>query len=795
MLTIKNGAFYMNGTPTFLFGAECHYFRLDPEEWRDRLLQIKEAGCNLVSTYIPWLWHEPIQGEFDFTGTSHPRRNLLGFLKLCDEIGFKVMVRPGPYVMSELKREGIPEWLINNYSEVIARTESGNLHPARLVSYLHPLYLQLAMNWYDEVLTILRPFMEDRAGPVVMIQLDNEIGMLQWVTNSADFHPLTMQRFHDFAKGSHASQKHMVTDDEREDRVPSSFDQLNEDEKNLWSHFIWSEFCRYEYSEYVSRLEERVREHQISALTVINVHGFKDLSIYSRGTDYPIGISQLRTAALRHDCCIAGDFYPGHITYDNFHDVILSTVLTACISSKEQPIFSAEFQSGRLSDRPTVSASDMNLLTRLCISHGMNALNYYMFCAGDNPENIGLFGTRHEWQAPIASDGSQRAGYMMAKEIGQMISSVQEELVLSKIDVDTHIGFYSPYYMTETNWPSSKAVQSMIQEVTSIRENFVFDGVWRLLAAANLSYDAVDLLGEKVLDPKDYPSLWVGTTPRMDAEVQQKLLDYVESGGKLCLTPYLPEHDLNGRPCRILADAVQVELGDPEHGYQLVDFRNYPSTFCRMHLKIYGVPDHEIIATSADDPRVCAAFYKKIKRGNLMLLGVGMLHEYQYQMDVIQSVADRMGIHASVYRTHPRIHATIRRGAHGSFLSLLNLDEELASTQVKTGAEVLFDQAFINVPARSGLLLPLMLQVGGMTLRYSTMEIFQKQIDDQVVRIGFRATNKRERVCISPGWTVSAIGATLFQNNAEDQVEITCELDVEQIHEKRHIFLIFYRIV
>ena len=790
MLTIKNGAFFIDDNPTFLFGAECHYFRVDPEQWRDRLLQIKEAGFNLVSTYVPWLWHEPEQGKFDFTGKTHPRRNLLDFLKLCDEIGFKVMVRPGPYVMSELKREGIPEWIIENYSEVIARTITGNLHPARLVSYLHPVFLQLVRDWYDAVLTQIRPLMEDRSGPIVMIQLDNEIGMLQWVTNSADFHPLTMERYRTFVEENRLSQSGKLLN-----QASDSLEKFSEEEQCLSDHFMWSEFCRMEYSTYVSHLQELVRKNGINALTVINVHGFKDLSIYSRGTDYPIGISQLRTAALLHDCCVAGDFYPGHITYDNFHDIILSTVLTACISSKEQPIFSAEFQSGRLSDRPTVSSSDMNLLTRLCISHGMNALNYYMFCAGDNPEDIGLFGTRHEWQAPIASDGSRREGYATAQDLGRMISSVHEDLVLAKKEVDTHIGFYSPYYMTETDWPPSAAVKTMIQEVTSIRENYVFDGLWRLLAAANLTYDAVDLLKEGQLDSKEYPTLWVGTTRCMEAEVQQKLLDYAKSGGKLCLSPFLPEYDLNGRPCRILADAIQIEMGNEEYGYQLVDFRGHPSTFCRVHLKMYGIPDHEIIATSKDEPQVCTALYKRIERGNLMLLGVGMLHEYQYQIDVLKEIADQMGIRASVSCTHSRVHATMRRGERGSFLSLLNMDEKPAWTQIKANDEILFDQALVQVPARSGLMLPFMLQIGTLVLRYSTMEIFQKQAGDQVVTLGLRATGESGIVCISSGWTVSVTGASSSEESMGDGIRITCTWSHEQVHQDHHILMILNRIV
>ena len=63
---------------------------------------------NMVSFYIPWDFHEPVEGKFDFDGTTdedgdgnpdYPSRDVKTFIRMIKERGFKyIMVRPGPYI-------------------------------------------------------------------------------------------------------------------------------------------------------------------------------------------------------------------------------------------------------------------------------------------------------------------------------------------------------------------------------------------------------------------------------------------------------------------------------------------------------------------------------------------------------------------------------------------------------------------------------------------------------------------------------------------------------------------------
>lgn len=57
--------------------------------------------------YIEWRQHEPRRGVFDFTGDN----DIESFVKIAEEEGLLVILRPGPYICAErdLVSKSIPE--------------------------------------------------------------------------------------------------------------------------------------------------------------------------------------------------------------------------------------------------------------------------------------------------------------------------------------------------------------------------------------------------------------------------------------------------------------------------------------------------------------------------------------------------------------------------------------------------------------------------------------------------------------------------------------------------------------
>lgn len=98
-----------NGTPWLPSSGELHYSRLPRELWEVELDKMKEAGLDIVSTYIFWIHHEEIEGEFRWDGNL----NLGEFIDLCHERGLEVALRIGPWAHGECRNGGHPDWLLH----------------------------------------------------------------------------------------------------------------------------------------------------------------------------------------------------------------------------------------------------------------------------------------------------------------------------------------------------------------------------------------------------------------------------------------------------------------------------------------------------------------------------------------------------------------------------------------------------------------------------------------------------------------------------------------------------------
>ena len=150
--------FYLDGKPFKIISGAIHYFRIVPEYWRDRLEKCRAMGCNTVETYIPWNMHEPRKGEFCFDGML----DLIQFVKIAQEVGLYVILRPSPYICAEWEFGGLPAWLLS---------EEG----MRLRVCYEP-FLKHVEEYYQVLMPLITPLQVTYGGPVIMMQVENEYG-------------------------------------------------------------------------------------------------------------------------------------------------------------------------------------------------------------------------------------------------------------------------------------------------------------------------------------------------------------------------------------------------------------------------------------------------------------------------------------------------------------------------------------------------------------------------------------------------------------------------------------------
>lgn len=158
ILTYKDNDFYMDGEKYTVRSGAMHYFRIPKEYWHDRLLKLKECGLNTVETYVPWNLHEPKEGQFDFSNNL----NIEEYIALANELGLKVILRPGPYICAEWEFGGFPAWLLK-YEKMTLRCNDA-------------LYMSKVKRYLDALLCRVRKHLASNGGPIIMIQIENEYG-------------------------------------------------------------------------------------------------------------------------------------------------------------------------------------------------------------------------------------------------------------------------------------------------------------------------------------------------------------------------------------------------------------------------------------------------------------------------------------------------------------------------------------------------------------------------------------------------------------------------------------------
>ncbi|MCZ4098716.1 hypothetical protein C8250_034330 [Streptomyces sp. So13.3] len=112
-IELRDGILHTDGVPGLLATADYPYYRDHASVWRKRLRTLRdETGIRVISSYIPWRHHQPdADSPPDFTGATRPDRDLLGFLRICAELGLSVIAKPGPFIHAETNYGGLPDWI------------------------------------------------------------------------------------------------------------------------------------------------------------------------------------------------------------------------------------------------------------------------------------------------------------------------------------------------------------------------------------------------------------------------------------------------------------------------------------------------------------------------------------------------------------------------------------------------------------------------------------------------------------------------------------------------------------
>jgi len=153
-LAVNSRYLLLDDKPWFPVMGEFHYSRYPVADWERELLKMKAGGIRVVSTYIFWIHHEEIEGQFDWSG----QRDLRRFVDLAGKHGLYVWVRIGPWAHGEARNGGLPDWVLRK-----SVTRSND-----------PAYLKYVGRFYGEIGRQLHGLFWKDGGPIVGVQIENE---------------------------------------------------------------------------------------------------------------------------------------------------------------------------------------------------------------------------------------------------------------------------------------------------------------------------------------------------------------------------------------------------------------------------------------------------------------------------------------------------------------------------------------------------------------------------------------------------------------------------------------------
>jgi len=642
---IQEDSFYLNNKKVFLISGEIHYFRIKRGLWDKHLDAAKEAGITTISTYVPWAWHESTEGIFDFDGTTCPERDLKGWVQRCQDRGLLCILKPGPFILAEYRGAGLPDWFMDQFrDEVKMRNSKGEIFPSDGVSLFSQKYLEKVTLWYDQIMPFISQRQISAGGPVIMMQICNEIGVFSWLAHQADYCSAVSERFISYLSKKFRSivELNSLWDT---DYLDFSGVELPPDGKVAYASkadrgrdFEWHLFWRTYYGDYLRMLTGMARARGVTLPLYHNLPGW----IYGNGYEFPVNITMYEDLFEDKSEIIFGvDHIPEFCSYRNLHDDRIINDITLAMQGNK-PLFAAEFQSGSREYHVETNPREMELFYKASVANGLVGWNYYMFSQGRNPSRKGYSGETFYWFNPLTLEGERTSAFPLVQRMNKILSASENLIVNAKRKAEVCVLFYPPYYATELERPVGKECELQFT-ASAIRRPAYFDGLLKVLQILNIDYDMADLNKASAETLASYKQVWAFSTDEMNAGPQQTLVDYAKAGGNLVIFPYLPDREMSQKTCTILRDALSIAPSGVETiDSPLIDVYDLKDIKCANPQSIFteeSLVGAEIIARTIRGS--ACGFAKALGKGKVIHLGTWIGFDTEGQKPVYEAILNQ----------------------------------------------------------------------------------------------------------------------------------------------------------
>ncbi|HSH00121.1 MAG TPA: beta-galactosidase, partial [candidate division Zixibacteria bacterium] len=530
MFEIVENKFELGKETIYPFAAELHYYRVDKRYWSLCFERIKRAGIRLITTSAPWSLHQDKNRELDFVGLDDPRKDLTVFLELARELGFKIILRPGPYIGADWPNGGIPEFVTSDVSslardsagEVIKLTGAPGFKGGYLASYMSPAFQSSVKHYYKAFVDATRNYIHPR-GPIIAIEIDSapSYGGL-FAPGAADYNEFMLQReYSPFLMDLYESIKDLNNcyktkyEDFSDVEPPRAFDGA--DEKSLPRIFDWFRFKERMLGRYVEEQKVIFDGYTVHPkLICTTAFGSKHLAPFYNFIDRESGV--LPGGAVSYD-----ESYPDLARRGRY------------LRGLGGFPWGSAFPTGRASEDPKIGEEmrpitdgERRFLLASALGSGYKGVNFRMF-------------VDHErwYGGALRVDGSVTSGY----EFTRGIADSAENMELAEMQPDVQVAVVgNRLYQWFAELPDPKAFASVRRLV-----NESLPGVCRDLARLKIDYNVCESAAISSLS--SYKLVIIPSAEFMAESEQQAIIDLSKTGTPVALFGALPRFDEHFNDC------------------------------------------------------------------------------------------------------------------------------------------------------------------------------------------------------------------------------------------------------
>jgi beta-galactosidase len=648
MLGVVDNRFTIGKEVYYPFSVELHYFRVDKKYWSICFERIKRAGFRIVSTSVPWNLHQDANKNIDFSGFADPRKDLVVFLELAREFGFKVILRPGPWIAGQWPNGGLPQFLFSDL-KIFARDAKGQelklnddwgVQGGYLPSYLHPHFQHFLRNYFKAFIETTRNYIHPR-GPIFMVEIDFETSFGRYLhPGSADYNPDVLAKYYpEFLASRYEDIKKLnqLYRDKAESfaavEPPRNFASL--ELKDLPKIFDWFRFREYMLKTYLSTLEDIFKSYTVEPLFFRSLY-FRpgDLlpafDLVSKDKELFLGANVFSEGGY-FDLVQKGRFLKGEYQF---------AWASSYISG--HPASEKELQSGV--KRYPDGLRRFYLVAALI--GGFKGLNHYMFVDRD-----------HWYGAPLAKDGTISSGYEIIKSFNAAILAAK----LNELESERKICVLGNRLYQWIGLLENPRDFGYIEKLLNDSAN----GFCRDLMRLKLDFDIRETFDVDAF--AHYDLLFIPMAEFMPVAVQEGIIELLKKGVNVIACGLMPRYDENLRDCQILSRHLRLKTGLGA-GIDIVKARNSQFTS-----RIYG----HILTADSKVKRLATASKKNVGVSTSRYKGVFYLFSFDIgshfdhnKMAFIEATLAENAQTPYLYCSDPSVDLSVHKGEKRAALYL-----------------------------------------------------------------------------------------------------------------------------